>query len=179
MPVDFYASGHYHATDARRHDGPMNTRGRRLNTYQSSLGSLLREARHKKKHNQGQAAEVFGVNQSTESKWEKGAKIGDEHIDTVAKYIGIPPEDALLLAYGRSASGSSDSSKPTGRAVGGVGRAAAVAAEGVAARDLTSDMIAYPFPLRDGMLVALHLPPDLTKKEAMRMAAFIDSLAVG
>ena len=39
-------------------------------------------------------------------------------------------------------------------------------------------MIPYPFPLRDGVLVTLTLPPDLTKREAKRLAGFIDSLAI-
>ena len=150
-----------------------------MTKYVASLSSLLREARHKKKHTQEQASEVFGVNQSTIAKWEKGAKIGDEHIDTVAKYIGIPPEDALLLAYGRSADDSSSGYELSDKAQGRVERRAAAPPRASAAGEPTNDMIAYPFPLRDGMLVALHLPPDLTKKEAMRMAAFIDSLAVG
>jgi hypothetical protein len=36
----------------------------------------------------------------------------------------------------------------------------------------------YPFPLRQGMLVKLFLPVDLTRPEAKRLAAFIDALAV-
>jgi hypothetical protein len=39
-------------------------------------------------------------------------------------------------------------------------------------------MITYPFPLRDGIIVSLLLPPDLTKREAKRLNGFIDSLAV-
>jgi hypothetical protein len=38
--------------------------------------------------------------------------------------------------------------------------------------------IEYPFPLRQGMVVKLHLPADLTRPEAKRLAAFIDALAV-
>jgi len=39
-------------------------------------------------------------------------------------------------------------------------------------------MITYPFPLRDGVLASVMLPPDLTKKEAKRLAGFIESLAI-
>lgn len=39
-------------------------------------------------------------------------------------------------------------------------------------------LIPYPFPLRDGVLVSLHLPADLTRREASRLVAFIQSLAV-
>lgn len=41
-----------------------------------------------------------------------------------------------------------------------------------------SNFIKYPFPLRDGMLAALELPSDLTKREAKRLCSFIDSIAV-
>lgn len=41
-----------------------------------------------------------------------------------------------------------------------------------------SNMITYPFPLRDGVLASLQLPADLTRREAKRLSAFIDSLAV-
>lgn len=115
---------------------------------------------------------MFGVNQSTVAKWEKGARIGDEHIEAVAMYIDIPLEDALLLAHGRSAGVGSVSSKRIVKVPDTI--------RSSDAGDMTSDeLIAYPFPLRDGRLLVLNLPPDLTKKEAMRLAAFIDSLAVG
>jgi hypothetical protein len=41
-----------------------------------------------------------------------------------------------------------------------------------------SGSIEYPFPLRQGLVVRLHLPADLTRPEAKRLAAFIDALAV-
>jgi len=41
-----------------------------------------------------------------------------------------------------------------------------------------SGSIEYPFPLRQGLVVKLHLPADLTRPEAKRLAAFIDALAV-
>ena len=39
-------------------------------------------------------------------------------------------------------------------------------------------LVSYPFPLRNGLLVTLQLPPDLTKREAKRLAGFIESLAI-
>ena len=39
-------------------------------------------------------------------------------------------------------------------------------------------IIEYPFPLRRGLVVGLRLPADLTRPEAKRLAAFIDSLAI-
>jgi len=39
-------------------------------------------------------------------------------------------------------------------------------------------IITYPFPLRPGVLASLELPPDLTRREAQRLLAFIESLAV-
>ena len=39
-------------------------------------------------------------------------------------------------------------------------------------------IITYPFPLRQGVLASLELPPDLTRREARRLAAFIESLAI-
>lgn len=42
----------------------------------------------------------------------------------------------------------------------------------------STSVITYPFPLRDGVLVSLQLPADLSKREARRLGAFIDSLAL-
>jgi hypothetical protein len=39
-------------------------------------------------------------------------------------------------------------------------------------------IITYPFPVRDGVLASIELPADLTSREARRLAAFVDSLAV-
>lgn len=39
-------------------------------------------------------------------------------------------------------------------------------------------VITYPFPLRDGVLASIDLPADLTGREARRLAAFINSLAI-
>lgn len=39
-------------------------------------------------------------------------------------------------------------------------------------------MITYPFPLRDGVLASVQLPADLSRKEAKRLSAFIESLAL-
>lgn len=41
-----------------------------------------------------------------------------------------------------------------------------------------SAIITYPFPLRQGVLASLELPPDLTRREAQRLVAFIESLAI-
>jgi hypothetical protein len=38
--------------------------------------------------------------------------------------------------------------------------------------------VSYPFPLRPGMLAQISLPADLTKAEAKRLAAFVESLAM-
>lgn len=40
------------------------------------------------------------------------------------------------------------------------------------------DMIPYPFPLRDGVRATLTLPVDLTPREAKRIAAFIETVAI-
>jgi hypothetical protein len=42
----------------------------------------------------------------------------------------------------------------------------------------SSNVVTYPFPLREGVLVSLQLPADLTKREAARLATFVDSLAL-
>lgn len=42
----------------------------------------------------------------------------------------------------------------------------------------STSVITYPFPLREGVLVSLQLPADLTKREAKRLSAFLDSVAV-
>ncbi|MCC6224804.1 MAG: hypothetical protein IT195_00180 [Microthrixaceae bacterium] len=41
-----------------------------------------------------------------------------------------------------------------------------------------SAIITYPFPLRQGVLASVELPPDLTRREARRLAAFIEALAI-
>jgi hypothetical protein len=41
-----------------------------------------------------------------------------------------------------------------------------------------SAIITYPFPLREGVLASLELPADLTRREALRLSAFIESLAI-
>jgi hypothetical protein len=41
-----------------------------------------------------------------------------------------------------------------------------------------SAIITYPFPLRQGVLASVELPPDLTSREAQRLIAFIESLAI-
>lgn len=45
-------------------------------------------------------------------------------------------------------------------------------------RGVRATTIEYPFPLRQGVVVKLHLPSDLTRPESKRLAAFIDALAV-
>lgn len=40
------------------------------------------------------------------------------------------------------------------------------------------NMVDYPYPLRKGLLVTLRLPDDLTKQEASRLRAYVDSLAI-
>lgn len=42
----------------------------------------------------------------------------------------------------------------------------------------STSVITYPFPLREGVLVSLQLPADLSKREARRLSAFLDSVAV-
>jgi hypothetical protein len=49
---------------------------------------------------------------------------------------------------------------------------------GAASAGSRASTIDYPFPLRPGLVVTLRLPVDLTKLESLRLAAFIDSLAV-
>lgn len=39
-------------------------------------------------------------------------------------------------------------------------------------------IITYPFPIRDGVLASIQLPADLRDREARRLSAFIDSLAI-
>lgn len=36
----------------------------------------------------------------------------------------------------------------------------------------------YPFPLNDGSFAELHLPPDLTQKEADRIKQFLDAVVL-
>jgi hypothetical protein len=42
----------------------------------------------------------------------------------------------------------------------------------------TDEYIVYPFPLREGRIVRLILPPDLKASEAKRLSAFVATLAV-
>jgi hypothetical protein len=50
--------------------------------------------------------------------------------------------------------------------------------EGVEAA-IDNDLISHKFQLRAGSAITLNLPPDLTEKEAQRLAAFIQSLPFG
>lgn len=43
---------------------------------------------------------------------------------------------------------------------------------------LGASKITYPFPLRPDALVSVELPADLTRREARRLAVFIESLAI-
>lgn len=45
-------------------------------------------------------------------------------------------------------------------------------------RNDDTSTIDYPYPLRAGLVVRIKLPTDLTKHEATRLAAFLDSLAI-
>jgi hypothetical protein len=38
-------------------------------------------------------------------------------------------------------------------------------------------LVSYPFPLRDSLLVSVDLPADLSRREATRLAACIQTLA--
>ena len=44
--------------------------------------------------------------------------------------------------------------------------------------DPPKHLVSYPFPLRPGLLAQISLPADLTKAEAKRLAAFVESLAM-
>lgn len=44
--------------------------------------------------------------------------------------------------------------------------------------DPPKNLVSYPFPIRPGMLAQISLPADLTKAEAKRLAAFVESLAL-
>lgn len=46
------------------------------------------------------------------------------------------------------------------------------------AATLHNGLTEYPFPLRDGRFVYLHLPADLKKPEVARLTAFLNTLAV-
>lgn len=69
----------------------------------------------------------------------------------------------------RSEAGPTDSNEPTVEAEGN-------SPMGPVPRRAT--IITYPFPIRDGVLASIELPADLTRREAQRLAAFIDSLTI-
>jgi hypothetical protein len=66
------------------------------------------------------------------------------------------------------------------RATNGEGRARQKidTAEVDAASPATTKLINYPFPLRGGVMAYLQLPADLSKADAQRLAAHIDTLAI-
>jgi hypothetical protein len=43
--------------------------------------------------------------------------------------------------------------------------------------EVTDPLVSYPFPLREGNLVWVHLPADLTDDEAERLGAYVRSIA--
>jgi DNA-binding XRE family transcriptional regulator len=56
-----------------------------------TAGEMLRRRRRELNDTQATAAQRLGVNQSTVSKWERGERIGWDHVADVADYLGIPP----------------------------------------------------------------------------------------
>jgi len=55
-------------------------------------------------------------------------------------------------------------------------RSPAVATSGLGS--VHDSLVSYPFPLRESVLAMLHLPPDLSQREARRLADFIGALAI-
>jgi len=45
-------------------------------------------------------------------------------------------------------------------------------------RPAAGGLITYPYPVREGVIIQLQLPADLSKNEARRLSAFLDSLAL-
>jgi hypothetical protein len=41
---------------------------------------------------------------------------------------------------------------------------------------MSRNLWAYPFPLSDGTIAVIQLPPDLARRDAERLKAFIDAL---
>lgn len=98
---------------------------------------------------------------------------------------------ALFSAYRANPSGwrytparpSANRPKPSLKPIS-VGKHGAGMSNGAARRvevpepPATPGTISYPFPVRQGVVATLILPVDLTKAEAKRLSAFVDSIAI-
>jgi hypothetical protein len=97
--------------------------------------------------------------------------------DFVADPRSWRPTVRSRAARSRPRTPSTDSPPPSSPAAAGESTASGSDDRPEAAHSRPS-LIPYPFPLRDGVLVTLHLPSDLTRREANRLVAFVQSLTV-
>ncbi len=105
------------------------------------------------------AAAMFGEFRSSPANWQPSVR-----------------QRSRSRGNGASTTSAAGSPKPDGSAPSGPAPAPNPAPVPQPGRGTA--IITYPFPLRPGVLASLELPPDLTRREAQRLLAFIDSLAV-
>lgn len=71
----------------------------RLPAPQCTAGELLRRRRREVRHSQTLTGALLGVNQATISKWERGDRIGWDHVADVAEYLGLSPAALVALNF--------------------------------------------------------------------------------
>jgi transcriptional regulator with XRE-family HTH domain len=70
-----------------------------------SLGELLRRTRRARGQSQQDVADLFGVNQSTVAKWERGDPPAVERIGGIAEYLERPKAEVMAMVYGGEENG--------------------------------------------------------------------------
>ncbi len=123
-----------------------------LRAMKFSAGSL-----HTYKGRYSRAAAMFDEFRASPATWRPSVKQRSRTKGTSSTLAGPSPPEARAEGH----AGSSPSADPPTPHPGH-----------------GSAIITYPFPLRHGVLASLELPPDLTRREARRLTAFIESLAI-
>lgn len=63
------------------------------------IGELVRRQRKALDLNQQDLGEMFGINQSSVAKWERGAKPAASHLPKIAKFLDLPLEAVLAIYH--------------------------------------------------------------------------------
>lgn len=64
-----------------------------------TLGEVIRRRRRRLGLNQTQVGVVFGVDQSTVARWERGDRISPERLEKVAQWLELPMELVMRLNF--------------------------------------------------------------------------------
>lgn len=71
----------------------------------AALGKAIRVRRRTLGYTQQEAADVFGVNQATVAKWERGDTMTPQHLQLVADFLGMSTSEAMERYLGEEDKG--------------------------------------------------------------------------